>query len=92
MIQKNNSMRYKITLVNERNQPMRSQENNEWQNLFQQGTVVISEFGYYSERAEVDGFPYFNTSLKSVDKYPDKFSKVLYDVNGYILLSLTKIL
>jgi len=90
MIQKNNSMKYKITLLNERNQSMRSQENYEWQNLFQQGTAVISGFGYYSERAEVDGFPYFNTSLKTGDKYPDKFSKALYDVNGYILLSLTK--
>lgn len=89
-IMKNNPVRKIITLQNERNQDMRSQENSEWQKLFQQGTAVISGFGYYSERAEVEGFPYFNTSLKAGDKYPDKFSKVLYGVNGYILITIMK--
>lgn len=52
--------------------------------------MVFSGYGYYSERAEVDGFPYFNTSLKAGDLYPDKFSKVLNPVGGYILLTFTK--
>lgn len=65
---------------------MRNIENCEWMKLFQKGTAVITGYGYYSERAEVNGFPYFNTSLKTGDKYPDKFSKVLY-ANGYILFT-----
>lgn len=69
---------------------MRNQENGEWKKLFQKGTAVITGYGYYSERAEVDGFPYFNTSLKAGDKYPDKFSKFLHAVNGYMLMLITK--
>ncbi len=79
-----------ITLQNEQNQRMRSQENGKWQQLFEKGTMVFAGYGYYLERAEVDGFPYFNTSLKAGDQYPDKFSKVLSPVGGYMLLTFTK--
>lgn len=89
-IMSENTSKYKITLHNERNQNMRNQENGEWKKLFQKGTAVISGYGYYSEYAEVDGFPYFNSSLKAGDKYPDEFSKFLYAVNGYILMLISK--
>ncbi len=89
-IMKNNQMKHIITLHNERNQAMRYQENGEWNKLFQEGSAVITGYGHYSERAEVDGFPYFNTSLKAGNIYPDEFSKVLHAVNGYILLTFTK--
>jgi hypothetical protein len=79
-----------ITLTNEKNSTMRKMGNGEWQDLFQRGTTVISGFGYFMERADVEGFPYFNASLKAGDKYPDAFSKILRDVNGYILLSFSK--
>jgi len=77
-----------ITLLNEQNMRMRKQEG--WQNLFESGTMVFSGFGYYSERADVEGFPYFNTSLKAGDLYPDEFSQVLKGKAGYILLTLQK--
>ncbi len=79
-----------ITLQNEKNENIRAKENGEWGKLFQKGTAVISGYGYFSERAEVNGFPYFNTSLKPGDKYPDEFSKFLRADNGYILLTITK--
>ncbi len=79
-----------ITLQNEKNQSIRSQEKGEWGKLFQKGAAVISGYGYFSERAEVEGFPYFNTSLKAGDKYPDEFSKILQGVSGYILMTISK--
>lgn len=79
-----------ITLTNEKNSTMRKLGEGEWKNLFQRGTTVISGFGYYMERADVKGFPYFNASLKAGDKYPDEFSKILKDISGYILMSFTK--
>lgn len=79
-----------ITLTNEKNSTMRKLGEGEWKDLFQQGTTVISGYGYFMERAYVDGFPYFNASLKIGDKYPDEFSEILKDVNRYILLSFTK--
>jgi hypothetical protein len=77
-----------ITLMNERSQLMRKVEDEEWKKLLEKGTAVISGFGYYSEYAEVNGFPYFNTSLKAGDQYPDPFSKFLKGVGGYMLLRL----
>ena len=79
-----------ITLQNEKNGSIRAKENGEWDKLFQKGTAVITGFGYFSERAEVNGFPYFNTSLSAGDIYPDNFSKILKAINGYILLTFNK--
>ena len=81
---------FAITLHNAKNDRIRAKEDGEWSNLFQKGTAAITGYGYFSERAEVNGFPYFNTSLKSGDIYPDKFSKVLEDIHGYILLTFEK--
>ena len=46
-----------VTLQNEKNERMRQQENGKWQHLFQQGSAVITGYGYFAERAEVNGFP-----------------------------------
>src|SRR5680860_524378 len=56
---------FAITLHNAKNDRIRAKEDGEWSNLFQKGTAAITGYGYFSERAEVNGFPYFNTSLKS---------------------------
>lgn len=82
--------RFVLTLSNENNNRMRNAEHGEWGSLFEKGTAVISGFGYYSERAVVNNFPYFNTSLKAGDKYPDSFSKILSAIDGYILLTFRK--
>jgi hypothetical protein len=75
-----------ITLQNERNSTMRNYEKGAWHRLFRQGSAVISGFGYFAERAEVEGFPYFNTALKAGDKYPDPQSKFFASEPTYLLL------
>lgn len=89
-IMNNNIEGFTITLQNAKNDRIREVEDGEWGDLIQKGTAAIAGYGYFSERAEVDGFPYFNTSLKSGDIYPDKLSKVIHDVHGYILLTFKK--
>ncbi|MEM9675760.1 MAG: metallophosphoesterase family protein [Cyclobacteriaceae bacterium] len=77
-----------VTLQNEKNERMRQQENGEWQQLFEQGTAVVTGYGYFAERAVVNGFPYFNTSLNGKgDVYPDTHTKFLQSEDSYILLS-----
>lgn len=77
-----------ITLQNERNMNMRGQVKGEWGRLFQQGSAVITGFGYFAERAMVDGFPYYNTALKgNGDKYPDPKSAFFASEHSYVLLT-----
>jgi len=75
-----------ITLQNEQNSLMRSYEGNEWHRMFSEGSAVISGFGLFAERAEVDGFPYFNTGLVGGTPYPDFDSKFLVSEPSYALL------
>ncbi len=80
-----------ITLHNEKSDKMRRQESGEWHRLFRQGTAVITGFGYFAERAEQDGLPYFNTSLSGKgDKYPDAQSKFLESQDNYILMTFSR--
>lgn len=83
--------RFVVTLYNERNGSMRVQERGAWHDMFRKGTIAITGFGYYAELAEVDGFPYYNTSLSGKgNQYPDAKSKFLKGEDSYILLTLTK--
>lgn len=85
------SRKFVVTLYNERNGSMRAQERGAWHEMFRKGTIAISGFGYYAERAEVDGFTYYNTSLSGKgNQYPDSQSKFLKGKDSYILLTLTK--
>ena len=80
-----------VTLYNERNGSIRNQAKGRWHALFRRGSTCISGFGYYAERAEVDGFPYYNTSLSGTgDRYPDSQSKFLASEDSYILLTFDK--
>ncbi len=77
-----------ITIQNERNGTMRGQLKGEWGRLFQQGSAVITGFGYFAERAMVDGFPYYNTALKGDgDRYPDPKSAFFASEHSYVLLT-----
>jgi hypothetical protein len=77
-----------ISIQNERNATMRSQLKGEWGRLFQQGSAVITGFGYFAERAMVDGFPYYNTALKGDgDRYPDPKSAFFASEHSYVLLT-----
>ncbi len=83
--------KFVVTLYNERNGSMRAREQGAWHSKFRKGTIAITGFGYYAERAEVDGFTYYNTSLSGKgNQYPDSNSAFLKGADSYILLTLTK--
>ncbi|HEV7282782.1 MAG TPA: metallophosphoesterase [Pirellulaceae bacterium] len=80
-----------VTLYNERNASVRSQAGGAWGDAIRRGTFAVSGFGYFAERAEVDGFPYYNTSLSGKGtKYPDPQSKFLASEDSYLLLTAKK--
>ena len=80
-----------VTLYNERNGSMRAKHGGAWHDMFRKGTIAITGFGYYAERAEVDGLTYYNTSLSGKgNQYPDSQSRFLEGADSYILLTLTK--
>jgi hypothetical protein len=80
-----------ITIYNERNATIRAQVKGKWGQLIQKGSLAITGFGYFAERAEVDGFSYYNTALKgNGDKYPDPKSAFLASEHSYILLTFKK--
>ncbi len=85
------SPRFVVTLYNERNASVRPKAGGGWHKTFRKGTIAITGFGYYAERAEVDGFTYYNTSLSGKgDRYPDPHSEFLQSEDSYILLTFTK--
>ena len=86
-----NTQKFAVTLHNERNGSMRSQVQGAWHSMFTKGTIAITGFGHYAERAEVDGFSYYNTSLSGKGtQYKDSKSKFMKGVDSYILLRVTK--
>jgi hypothetical protein len=83
------SPRFVVTIYNEKNSTVRSLEKGAWGRLIQRGTVAITGFGYFAEKAVADGFPYYNTSLSGAgDKYPDPKSVLLKGEDSYVLLTL----
>jgi hypothetical protein len=86
-----NSPSFVVTLYNERNASVRNQAQKQWHDLFRRGTCCITGFGYYAERAEVDGCPYYNTSLSGKGhQYPDPQSKFLAGEDSYVLLTVKR--
>ncbi len=79
-----------VTLHNERNATMRGQERGAWHGLFRRGELVVSGFGYYAERAEVDGRTYLNTSLGTGAKYADPGAQFIQAKAGYALLTFER--
>lgn len=80
-----------VTVQNERNSDIRRQATGAWGENFQKGSAVVTGFGDFAERAEVDGFPYFNTALKGDgDQYPDPLSAFLSREHNYLLLTLKR--
>jgi len=86
-----NDAPFVITLNNEKNSVMRGYEGGAWMPLFRQTSAVITGFGYFGERSEVDGFPYFNTCLKGDgDLYKDPKSAFVTREDNYLLLTFTR--
>lgn len=80
-----------VTLYNERNASVRGQAGGAWGRLLRRGTIAITGFGHYAERAEVDGFTCYNTSLRGNGaRYPDPKSQFLASEDNYILMTFTK--
>lgn len=80
-----------VTLNNEQNSLMRGLDQGAWKPLFHQSSTVITGFGYFGERSEVDGFPYFNTCLKGDgDLYKDPHSAFVTREDNFILLTFTR--
>lgn len=83
--------KFVLTIYNERNATMRGQLGGAWNELFRKGSACITGFGHFGERADVDGFPMFNTSLAGRGaKYPDPKSAVLHNVDNYLLITAKK--
>jgi len=82
---------FNVTLYNERNGSVRNQAKKQWHDLFRQGTCCITGFGYFAERAELDGLHYYNTSLNgNGTKYPDPHSRFLAGEDSYLLLTVKR--
>lgn len=80
-----------VTLYNEKHSSIRGQEGGAWHQLISRGTIAITGFGYFAERADVDGFAYYNTSLSGKGaKYPDPKSAFFASEDSYILMTFTK--
>jgi hypothetical protein len=83
-----NKRRFLITLYNERNANIRTKEGGRWHEMFRRGTLCISGFGYFGERAVHDGHSYLNTSTNGTgDRYPDPSSDFLFGKDNYVLLT-----
>jgi len=81
-----------VTLYNERNASVRGQIQGGWHQLFRKGTMCVTGYGYYAERAELDGLTYYNTSLSGTGtQYADPHSKFLAGKDGYLLLTCERI-
>lgn len=80
-----------VTLLNADSR-CRNLEKGAWHEMFSRGTMFITGFGYYAERAvESNGFPYYNTCVaKSGDVYRDPKAVVCEPVASYMLLTFDK--
>jgi hypothetical protein len=59
--------------------------------MFSKGTLCISGFGHFAERATDGGVAYYDTLLTGTgDKYPDPKSVFLASADNYILMTFVK--
>lgn len=80
-----------ITLYNEQNSRVRTMEKGIWGKLISEGSLAITGFGYFAERAEADGFTYYNTSVSGKGaKYADSKSALIKSEDNYILMNVDR--
>jgi hypothetical protein len=75
-----------VTLMNEKSGVIRTKEGGAWHDLFRRGTIAVTGFGYFAERAEVDGFSYYNTALGAGAPYRDAKAEFFAVTPSYLLL------
>lgn len=77
-----------VTLYNERHASVRAQAGGEWGRLLARGTLAITGFGHFAERAEVDGVGFYNVSLDGRGaQYPDPQKRFLAGGDAYLLMT-----
>lgn len=77
-----------VTIYNEQNSRVRNLEGGEWGRMIRKGSLALSGFGYFGERAEVDGVSFYNTSVNGTgSRYPDPKSAALHGADNYLLLT-----
>ncbi len=79
-----------LTLMNEKRTTVYGKTKGTWQEQFKKSSAVVTGFGYFAERALLDGLvPYFNTCLKGDGTvYKDPESKFLASEDNYLLLTI----
>ena len=83
--------RFIVTLYNERNASIRNQARGAWHEMFRKGTICVTGFGHYGERAELDGLTYYDISLHGKGiPYPDPHSKFLAREHNYLLMTFDR--
>ena len=82
---------FTVTLLNADSR-CRNLEKGAWHEMFSRGTLFITGYGYYAERAvEKNGFPYYNTCVaKPGDVYRDPKAVVCERVSSYMLLTFDR--
>jgi len=80
-----------VTLMNEKSS-CRALEQGAWHAMISRGTLCVTGFGYFAERAvESDGFPYYNTcAAKPGDVYRDVKAAVCERVSSYMLFTFDR--
>lgn len=80
-----------ISIYNEQNSHVRGLEKGEWDRMISRGSIAITGFGYFAERADVDGFAFYNTSVSGTGaRYADPKSVVLKSEDNFILLTFRR--
>ncbi|MDF1756015.1 MAG: metallophosphoesterase [Verrucomicrobiales bacterium] len=80
-----------FTLMNEKQTQVKSFTKGAWHEHFRKGSALVTGFGYFADRAELDGgLPYYNTCFKGNGAaYIDSKSKFHSMESNYLLLTLT---
>ncbi len=78
-----------LTIMNEKQTKLQQLANASWHDQFRKGSGLITGFGYFAERARLEGnLPYFNTSLKGTgDLYKDPSSQFHAREDNYLLIT-----
>jgi hypothetical protein len=78
-----------LTIMNEKQTQLQGLAKGAWHEHFRKGSALITGFGYFAERALLDGgLPYYNTCLKGTgDLYRDPGSKFHAREDNYLLIT-----
>lgn len=79
-------------LINEKQSSLAGATKGIWHKEFARSSALITGFGYFAERAELEGgLPYFNTCLKGDGSpYKDARSKFFASEDNYLLLTFRR--